>query len=334
LSGLEAFLDDTPGEARGVLVRDGRYERLIIQREEEAPEQRLGARWVGRVSAVDAALHGAFVDGGGEPPGFLPLRRGDRPTVGQAVEVEVVAEPREAKGPTLKLVGDAAGDPRLLAAGPTVRQILARLAPGAPIQTGAVAIRAGLEAEEEAGAAVSIVGGVSVAIERTRALLAVDIDHAPTPGREGRRDKARANREGLAEAARRIGLKGWGGLVAVDLVGAGHDGAAMAAAARAAFRDPQAVIGPVNRFGVLMLSLPWRTTPVEERLAGDQARAVDAVRRLRLALAEDAGAPYLTLRCAPEMMRKAGPLAARLGPRARVVADPALRPGDIRMDQG
>src|SRR5690606_3316282 len=103
----------------------------------------------------------------------------------------------------------------------------------------------------------------------TRALVAVDIDHAAAPGRDGRRDKGRANLEGLAQAARLIRLKGWGGLVAIDLVGTGHDGAALLAAARAAFgTEPGIVLGPVNRFGVMMLSLPWRTTPIEERLRG------------------------------------------------------------------
>lgn len=335
MSGLELFLDDTPGEARGVLVRDGRPERLIIQRDGEPAERRLAARSVGRASAIETTLRGAFVDlGGGEPFGFLPLRKADRLAVGQAIEVEVVAEPREGKGPTLKLIGPATDAPRLLAAGSTVEERLAGLAPGVAIQTGAAAIRASLEAEEDARTSVSTVGGVSVAVERTRALTAVDIDHAPTPGREGRRDKARANQKGLAEAARLIGLKGWGGLVAVDLVGIGHDCAATTAAAKAAFRDAEAVIGPVNRFGVLMLSLPWRTTPVEEMVAGDEARAVDAVRRLRLALAEDTGAPYLTLRCAPAILEKAAPLAARLGPRARTQADPALGAGDIRIQQG
>ena len=333
MSGLEAFLDDTPGEVRGVVARNGRFERLIIQREGEEPRLRLGARSVGRVAAVDTGLKGAFVDlGAGEPFGFLPLRRDDRAAVGQKVEVEVAAEPREDKGPVLRLIGAGEGEPRLLAPGPTVAEQLALLAPGVAPVTGAAAIRAGLEAEEEALASEHSFppAGVRLTVERTRALIAVDIDHAAAPGRDGRRDKERGNREGMVQAARLIRLKGWGGLVAVDLVGAGHDGAAMLAGARAAFgEDPSIAYGPINRFGVLMLSLPWRTRPVEERLLGPdrrpspEARAIAAVRRLALALAEDTASPYLTLRCPPETAALAGPLAARLGPRARVAADPA-----------
>ncbi len=343
MSQLETFLDETPGEVRGMVVRDGRFERLILQRESDVPQHRLGATATGRVAAVDPGLKGAFVDlGAGEPFGFLPLRKSDRISVGGKVEVEVSAEPREHKGPTLRLLGAGEGEPRLLRPGLTVAETLARLAPGMEPRTGAAAIRASLEAEEEAMAPGGLFArlGVRLAIERTRALVAVDIDHAPTPGRDGRRDKGRANRDGLAQAARLIRLKGWGGLVAVDLVGTGHDGAAMLAAARAAFGDePDVAYGPVNRFGVLMLSLPWRETPLEERLLGPdgrptrETRAIDAVRRLGLALAGDTRSPYLTLRCPAQIAAKAETLAARLGPRARVEADPTLTDG-VEIDEG
>lgn len=347
MSELETFLDETPGEVRGLVVRGGRFERLIIQRESDVAQHRPGARSVGRISAVDPGLKGAFVDlGAGEPFGFLPLRKSDRVAVGGKVEVQAVSAPREHKGPALRLLGTGEGEPRLLQSGPTVAEALARLAPGVEPRTGAAAIRASLEAEEEAMAPGALFAhlGVRLAVERTRALVAVDIDHAPAPGREGRRDKGRANRDGLAQAARLIRLKGWGGLVAVDLVGTGHDGAAMLAAARSAFGaafggDPEIVYGPVNRFGVLMLSLPWRETPVEGRLLGldgrptVETRALDSVRRLGLALAGNTAAPYLTLRCPPAVAPLAEALAARLGPRARVKADPTLS-GGVEIDEG
>lgn len=343
MSELETFLDDTPGEVRGVVVRGGRFERLLIERETDAPQHRLGARSAGRIAAVDAGLKGAFVDlGAGEPFGFLPLRKNDRIMVGEKVEVEVTAEPREHKGPTLALIGAGEGTPRLLRPGATVAEALARLAPGVEPRTGADAIRASLEAEEEALAPGALFAhlGIRLAVERTRALVAVDIDHAAAPGRDGRRDKARANRDGLMQAARLIRLKGWGGLVAVDLVGTGHDGAAMLTAAKAAFGgDPGIAYGPVNRFGVLMLSLPWRTTPVEERLLGPDGRptgetkAIDAVRRLRLALMENTVTPWLTLRCTPGIVARAETLAARLGPRARVKTNPALS-GGVDIEEG
>jgi Ribonuclease G/E len=343
VSALEVFLDETPGEVRGVVVREGRFDQLIIQREGDVSQHRLRARSIGRVAVIDSGLRGAFIDlGAGEPFGFLPMRKSDRTAAGQKVEVEVSAEPREHKGPTLRLIGAGEGEPRLLQAGPTVAEQFARLAPGVDVLTGPPAMRAGIEAEEEALApgALFVHLGVRLAVERTRALVAVDVDHAAAPGRDGRRDKGRANRDGLMQAARMIRLKGWGGLVAVDLVGTGHDGAAMLEAAKAAFgADPEIAYGPVNRFGVLMLSLPWRTTPLEERMNGPdgrptaETRAIDAVRRLRLALATDTAAAYLTLRCPPAIAARVEALAARLGPRARVKADPARLDG-VDIDEG
>jgi hypothetical protein len=108
---LEVFLDDTPGEVRGVVVRDGRFEHLLIQREDDLPEHRLGARCVGRIAEVHAGLKGGFVDLGPTVHGFLPFRGQDRLTVGQKVAVEVSAEPREGKGPTLRLIGPGEGEP-------------------------------------------------------------------------------------------------------------------------------------------------------------------------------------------------------------------------------
>ena len=221
---IEAWLDETPGETRGIVARDGRYERLIIHRDSDAPGRRLGARSVGRVSALEPGLGGAFVELDGLPTdGFLPLKGGARVAEGQAVEVEVIAESRAGKGPTLKLIGPSEGAPRLLTTGPSVRDWLARWAPGVRPVEGAEAIQAGLEAEEEAlgsGAGLPELG-LDLSVERTRALIAVDVDHEGG----GARVKAEANRRALIEAAELIRLKAWGGLVVVDLVGSGHDGA-------------------------------------------------------------------------------------------------------------
>lgn len=334
---LEAFLDDTPGEVRGVVVRDGRFEHLLIQREDDVAEHRLGARCVGRIAEVHPGLKGAFVDLGPIAHGFLPFRGQDRLAVGQKVEVEVTAEPREGKGPALRLIGAGEGEPRLLAPGPTVAGTLARLAPGVEPVTGLEAIQAGWDAEEEAGWPGELFAdtGLDLMVQRTRALIAVDLDLAPAPGVSfGANARTRANRQGLHAAARLIRLKGWGGLVAIDLIGTGQDGDVVMVAAKEAFgSDPDAVFGPVNRFGVLQLALPWRRTPLEEVLNGPDRRrrpgqrAQDIVRSLRFALLSDTTIPRITVRAAREDAALAAPLVARLGPRAHLEGDPAIAPG-------
>lgn len=327
----EAWLDETPGETRGIVARDGRFERLIIHRESDTTAHRLGARSVGRVSAVDGRLKGAFVDLPGAPdPGFLPLTGGARLAEGQAVEVEVAAEPRGGKGPTLKLVGAAEGPPRLTGDGPSVRDWLARWAPGCAPVKGLAAIRAGDAAAEEAlgGVAAFPEKGVDLAVERTRALVAVDIDHT------GAGARVEANRFGIEQAARLIRLKAWGGLIAADLAGSGHDGAALARQAQAAFAaDGEVQMGPLSRFGLLQLAVPWSRTPVEEILKdATETRALALVRALRGALLADTAAPRVTARAHPAEAARAAAWVARLGPRAHLIADPATSPGRFRLE--
>lgn len=337
MSGLEAWLDVMPGESRAVIAREGRFERLIIHRDDDIAAHRLGARVIGRVASIQPSLNGAFVDVGHPPPfAFLPLKGNVRVNEGARVEAVVTAEPRGGKGPVIRLVGPGEGAPRLLSPGADLAALLERHAPGTPPQTGLNAIRAAWDAEEEALAdgALFAEQGVDLAVQRTRAMIAVDVDYVGARGRDPKRDRARANLFAVEQAARIIRLKGWGGLVSVDLAGTRHDGDALVQAARRAFApDGDAVIGPVSRFGVLQLGLPWTRTPVEERLkdAGGRpsahTRALDVVRRLNHAALSDRSAPLLLARCAPEEAVIAAPLAARLGPRTAVRADPAVAPG-------
>lgn len=341
---VEVFLDDTPGEVRGMVARDGRFEHLLIQRDDDVAEHRLGARCVGRIAGVHPGLRGGFVDLGPVVEGFLPFRGQDRLAVGQKVEVEVSAEPRAGKGPTLRLIGAGEGAPRLLAPGPTVAEALARLAPGVTPVTGLAAIKASRDAEEAAGLPGErfLDTGLDLVVQRTRALIAVDLDLAPAPGVAfGATARTRANRQGLFAAARMIRLKRWGGLVAIDLIGTGQDGAGVTAAAKQAFGgDPDVVIGPVNRFGVLQLALPWRLTPLEEVLNGPDSRrrtaqrAQDGVRGLRHRLLADTTIARIRLRCAPDEAALAVPLVAKLGPRAHLIADPAIAPGAFTCEEG
>jgi Ribonuclease G/E len=333
---LEVFLDETPGETRGVVARDGRYTHLLIVRDDDIPQQRLGARSVGRVVEINSTLRGAFVDLGAGPPAFLTISRGDTLTQGDRVEVVVTAEPRGDKGAAVRRLGRGEGNPRLLESAPTVAEWLRKLAPWMAPLEGVAAIDAAHEAEDEAFSDhFRFPAGLDLAVQRTRALVAVDIDHAPTPGRDAGKDRARANVQGLAQAARLIRLKNWGGLIAIDLVGDGRDGEAQLKVARAAFaHEPQVAFGPISRFGLLQLSLPWTRAPIEEVLKPTvRTRAQALVRTLRRRLLTDTAAPRCVVRCAPEEAAVAAPLVARLGPRAAVLADPAVLAGQAYIEE-
>lgn len=340
---VEVFLDETPGETRGAIMRDGRYTHLLIHREDDAAQTRLGARSVGRVIEVNPGLRGAFVDIAAPTAAFLPFPRSDRITQGQRLEVVVTAEPHAGKGAVVRRQGPGEGAPRLIQPAPSIAEQLRDLAPGEESITGIAAIDAVIEAQEEALAqSIGFAShGIDLAIERTRALVAVDIDFTSTPGRDPKQARAVANREGLKQAARLIGLRNWGGLVVIDMIGDGQDAEAQSKVARAAFgHEHQAIFGPVSRFGLLQMSLPWRRTPIEELLldAGRrpsvQTRAISVVRALRRQLLADTLSPRIIARCAPDEALIAHPLAARLGPRALIQADAAIPPGRGRIEEG
>lgn len=332
---VEVFLDDTPGELRAAIRRDGHFEHLLIESERDEPQTRLGARSVARVRQAAPGLKGAFVDLGTGGEAFMPLGGGRDAPVGSKVEVELVAQKRATKAPVVRWIGPASGDPRLLTPAPTLVETLARLAPGVTPVTGKAAIEAGWAAVDEAQTHPAIPGG-TVAVERTRAMVTVDIDlNSHDMGRGRERDAA--NRRGLLAAARAIRLRRWGGLVAIDLIGAGHDGAAILKAAKTAFGDDRRIVfGPVSRFGVLQLALPWEATPLEEVLYRDPAlrafwpeqAAQEVTRLIRFELLSDTTRARVIARCPDPVARLAAPLVARLGPRAHLKADDGLRTGE------
>ncbi|HWQ85777.1 RNA-binding protein [Brevundimonas sp.] len=329
------YLDETPGETRAIIRDEVGYQYFLTQFEDDIPQYRLGARSVGRVRRIEPDLKGVFIDLGEEGGGdaFLPSQGGQRLHEGEKVGVEVVSERREMKGVTLKLLGKADGEPRLLTPGPTVTEWLGRLAPGVEPVEGVRAIEAGWDALREADGQPFLGGDVSVTVERTRALIAVDFDYRPLPGRRASpQDRLEANRKGLRRAAQTIRLRSLGGLAAIDLIGVGQDGGAILKAAKAAFgNDPGIVYGPVNRFGVLMIALPWRFTPLAERLyRGSQVywphrAAIEVTRKLRHALLSDTTTARVTARCTRQVAELAAPLVARLGPRAHLKGDDSLR---------
>jgi Ribonuclease G/E len=272
------FLDRSPGEDRGVVTLEGRPERLLIRRDGDDPRLQLGARLRARVAQVEPALNTAFLDLGAGAEAILAFKPDARPARGQAVEIEIRGEPRRGKLAVARFLGPAEGVPKLLTPAPNLEAELRHAAPDAEIVTGRAAREAADEAEAEALEIIHpLPGGGTLAIEPTRALVAVDIDLGERKGGDAKRVTRQANLTALHETARLLRLKGLGGIVVVDLVGRGHDGQALLAAARTAFGpdNPGVAIGPVGRFGTMELSLPRRTRPVLEVLCDERGTLTD-----------------------------------------------------------
>jgi Ribonuclease G/E len=336
VSERRAYLDVGVGETRGVVTLDGRPERLLIARGGDLACQALGAVVIGRVRKLERQLGLAFVDLGDGPDAALNLKpEMGRIAEGQALRVEIRAEARGDKGAQLRLLGEAAGPPRLESPGPAIEAELALTKH--PLKTGADARAAADAAEAEALERLfPLPGGGSIAVERTRALTAVDVDVGERAGGEAKRAARAANLAALAAAARVLRLKGEGGLVVIDLAGRGHDGPALLAAARAAFGpdNPGVAFGPISRFGTLELTVPRRRRSIAERLLDAEGRPTPQTLALRLvrAIERDALAdPGAQLRAsaAPAVASAASPylkaLTDRFGARLEIAADPARR---------
>jgi Ribonuclease G/E len=333
MSRRRLYLDAGPGETRGVVTLDGRPERLLIERPGDLPVQQYGARAVARIASLDRSLASLFLDLGAGPQAMAPLASGL--SEGAAVEVEITAEARRGKGPLARLVGPGRGPPRLVAPAPGLATRLAAFAPGERIIEGAEA-RDAADAAQDAALAVEhpLPGGGSIAVEPTRALSAVDVDLGARSG-DPRRVARAANHAAIGEAARVLRLKALGGLVVIDLIGRGHDGPALSAAAKTAFApdEPGVSIGPVSRFGAFELTLPRRWRPVAEILCdadgrlSAESRGLALLRHVERAALADPGARLLA-RAPPDAAAAAAPhmqgLLARIGARAELAADPAL----------
>lgn len=342
MSRLALFLDEAVGETRGVLVVEGRVERLLIERDSDPLSQKLGAVSTARVRRIERGLDLAFLQMADGPDGVLPLIRDMQPlTEGMSVDVEVTAEGRAgaAKGVVVRLIREGVGPPRLIEEAPGLKARLAHLAPGHAITGGAEA-RAVADLAQDAVLAEThpLPGGGSICVQQTRALIAVDVDVGGRGGSDPRRVARQTNLAAIAETARVLRLKSLGGLVVIDLVGKGHDGKLMSEAAAQAFA-PEGLtvgIGPISRFGLFELSVPRAATPLAERLldeAGQKSFETVALEMIRAIEREGRAEPggRITAWCAFETAEAAKPflttLAGRLGHRFQVETRPGMGRG-------
>ncbi len=320
MSERRIYLDRGLGETRGVVTLNGRPERLLVRRNDDDPRLQFGTRLIARVASLEPALGTAFLDLGNGAQAIVAFKPDARPVRGQALEVEIRGEPRRGKLAVARAIGLGEGPPRIIVEAPDLANALETLVPGAKLVEGGTAREVADEAEAEALTAVHLLpGGGEIAIEPTRALTAIDVDLSDRKGADAKRVTRQANLAALGMAARLLRLKGLGGIVVIDLVGRGHDGNALMAAARAAFApdNPGVAIGPVGRFGTMELSLPRRTQPLLERLCrleggiSDRTLAQRLIRRLQAEGQAQPGA-RLSASCVPEVARAAAPLAELL----------------------
>ncbi len=274
------------GLARGAVFAGGRPHLYMEGLETDPSLALVGTRSIARLKGRAGGV--AFLDlaCGGEAILDVPPHDLAKLADGMAVEVDIAAEARRDKLARARLLRPAPSEPLQRLSPPMT--LKDRLLAEARACFGDVAVE--IETDEDAlddaaEAAMAprpdMPGGGRLHVERTRALIACDVDGAGLT-----EARAKTNERAVAEVARRLRLMGLAGLVVVDLIGRRHDDKRLHDILRQAFGAEAAAIitAPAGKFGTLEFVRPWRACPSADRpLALRQAVRLmrDAAREAR-----------------------------------------------------
>ena len=286
------------GEDRYGVVEAGKLVEVHIERWHDAHRPRAGETWTGRVGAIDGGMGAAFIDLGSGESGFLRFSAAPglpKVAEGQLLDVLVKREGEPAKGPILGYVGKPTySAPGVVEEVGTRAGLDARF-PGIEWSEGDVPALSELVLTE-----LAIPGGGTVAIEPTRALVAVDVDKgAQVLG-------LKAGQAAALLVARQLRLRGLAGLICIDFPNLRQARARKqleASVAQAFEFDPdKPKIAPLSRFGVVEMTRVRRRRSLDRLLADTplETASLEALDRLLREGRAQAGA-RLTLSVTPDI---------------------------------
>ncbi len=204
---------DAPGEFRAAAIdRMGRACRLFDLRQFEEKRLRLGDYVEARVRS-GLVNGGLFVETESGAVGYVSKAPMPPPTDGQLVVCQVKAEARYEKEARMAIVasGTAQSAP--------FKHWVASLPDGSQLPVEDCPELTEMAFEQAQLNSATLPNGGAIHIERTRALIAVDIDTAGRKSSGSVGAKALSiNREAAIEAARVIALKDYGGAIVIDCV--------------------------------------------------------------------------------------------------------------------
>lgn len=303
---VQLVISSSPGERRYARLEDGRVVAIRAARDDGAPYA--GAIYLGRVTRLEPGIGAAFVEIGLAQPGFLNLGK-HQVGEGEALIVRVKADPQGEKGARLAL-----DVPKDLVLPPEAKPPMRLMAPDDPLAELQARGKADeiLESKpasaqdpfETSGAAealdealsplVRLPSGGRLLIERTAALIAIDVDSGAQKGPDA---KFQANREAALAVARQIRLRNLAGRILVDFAGLPRKrlGRILDLLKDEASRDETPLhIGGITPLGLVELSRERRTPSLADLFQGPEAMAYEGLRRaLALVKSSPAARPRL-----------------------------------------
>ncbi|WKL57396.1 ribonuclease E/G [Asticcacaulis sp. ZE23SCel15] len=282
------------GIARGALYIGGQPRYYDEGLEIDPSCARVGVRSVARLSGRAGGVNFLTLADGIEAVLDLPQNI-KAPSLGAAVEIEIIAEARLDKRARANFIKLSDGELRRITPPVLLKTALMRHAPDALVVESDEATEYLDAAESEAlSPSGPMPGGGYLSIEPTRALIACDVDAgvSDTIAVSPKQWARQCNERAILEVARRLRLSNLAGLVVVDLIGRRHDADIIRGLAQTAFGGEAArlIIAPVTKFGTLEFIRPWGAAPLRD-LAYDEAGRLrpDRAARLLLRQAAEAG---------------------------------------------
>jgi hypothetical protein len=292
--------DSRFGLARGAVCIDGQPHLYAEGYEYNQSLTMVNVRSVARLKSKAGGMAFLALADGAEAVLDVPQEVFAKLVEGAALEIEIIAEARQEKLARARLIGSATGEARRISPVQSLKdRLLAQVSDWGDMIESTLDSDA-LDAAEEAALnpSASMSEGGYLSIERTRALIACEVDSAGGEGVLTPKAFAKAcNERAVSDIGRRLRLSGLAGLVVIDLIGKRHDADRLRHLLQAGFGSEagKLIIGPIGKFGTLEFVRPWGATPLMDTIRSP-VRAAHLL--LREAVKRAGGEPgrLLTLR--------------------------------------
>lgn len=245
-----AVIEDVIGETRAAVYEGRKLVELHLDRWSQREAPKIGELWTGQIKAIDPSIGGAFVSLGRDINGLLAFKsHRDLPrlTEGALIDVRVTKEPIGKKAASVKFVGDASLDKPGAVERFDLKSRLSRRFPDMTFETAPVGAH-----DQATERHIAIAGGGQVTIDRTEAMIAIDVDKGGATRTFECAEKA------ASLIASQLRLRGLGGLIAIDFPNLRQPkqrGAIIRALEAAGEIDPASVrVAPFSRFGVVEMT--------------------------------------------------------------------------------
>lgn len=333
-----AVIEELVGETRAAVYEGRKLVELHLDRWSDFNKPRIGERWTARIAAIDPSIGGMWLEIGKGPDALLSFKgQKDMPrlTEGARVDVVVAKEAIAEKGPVVRYFGEPSREKPGVVQAFDLRERLTQRFGDISFETSSV----GLDTSTERNLAVP--GGGTITIDRTQALIAIDVDKG------GAKTVMDCSINAAKLIMAQLRQRRLGGLIIIDFPNLRQPRnrlSVIRAMEDMAEADPASVrVAPFSRFGVVEMTRgqdgPSLDAQLNDRFGTPtlETRAIHALRRLEREAKASAGAQMILTVDGPVMEWLENPpfdwrtpMTERLGARFTVERGDTL---DVRGDR-